>query len=213
MSNMTIALAGCSGRAEAGLQVPGMLTPSTVALAAPSPRTDLLLQAVDQLLQAAGAPRESLKLVAVTRGPGSFTGIRNALACALGLAQGLNIPAHGFSSLLVQAARAREDQVLAVQPARKGWVYAQRFRRNHGWEADGPVEVIPVKALSALPLPVAAPATLVLPPEVQAACTSLSTVEALLTLAAGLEEADASTLVPFYVEDFPAQVHPYGRSA
>lgn len=210
---MIIALAGCSGRTEAGLQVPGIPTPSTVALAAPSPRTDLLLQAVDQLLQATGGPRKSLRLVAVTRGPGSFTGIRNALACALGIAQGLNIPAHGFSSLLVQAARTREDQVLAAQPARKGWVYAQRFRRNHGWEADGPVEVIPVQALSSVSLPVAAPATLVLPPEVQAACTSLSTVEALLTLASGLGEADASTLVPFYVEDFPAQVHSYGRSA
>lgn len=213
MSNMTIALAGCSGRAEAGLRAPGIPTPSQVTLAAPSPRTDLLLRAVDQLLQAAGAPKESLRLVAVTRGPGSFTGIRNALACALGLAQGLNIPAHGFSSLLVQAVRAREDQVLAAQPARKGWAYVQRFRRNHGWEAEGPVEVMPINALSDLPLPVAAPATLALPPEVKVACTSLTTAEALLVLASELGEPDASTLVPFYAEDFPVQAHPYGRSS
>jgi len=49
------------------------------------------------LLAEAGLPMASLDLIAVTVGPGSFTGIRAALSLAHGLALGAGIPAIGVT--------------------------------------------------------------------------------------------------------------------
>jgi tRNA threonylcarbamoyl adenosine modification protein YeaZ len=137
-----LALLGCAGRVEVALASPSLAAPSVVALASPEPRANLLLQAVHQVLQAAQLRVSDLELVVATTGPGSFTGIRNTLACAWGFAQACHLPVHGFSSLLVQAARSGEAEVLAVQPARKGWFYAQPFVCKEGWMATAPVEVL-----------------------------------------------------------------------
>ena len=50
---------------------------------------------------------QSLSGVAVSVGPGSFTGIRIGLAAARALGQGLRIPVAGVSSLAVMAAGAQ----------------------------------------------------------------------------------------------------------
>lgn len=53
----------------------------------------------DALLQVAGRVREDVAAVAVSRGPGSFTGVRVGVATALGVALGAGIPVHGVSTL------------------------------------------------------------------------------------------------------------------
>lgn len=199
-----LALMGCAGRAEVALASPRLPVPSLVALGAPQPRAHLLLEAVHQVLRAVALTVQDLDLVVAATGPGSFTGIRNTLACAWGLAQARHIPVHGFPSLLVQATRSREREVLAVQPARKGWVYAQRFVREQRWLAEGEVRVLPLEELGQHPWPVVAPPGLALPPEVSLAETRCAPVEALLELALELTNPDSGTLQPFYVEAFPA---------
>lgn len=199
-----LALLGCAGRAEVALASPRLPAPSLVALASPEPRANLLLGAVHQVLQAAGFAPADLELVVATVGPGSFTGIRNTLACTWGLAQATRLPVHGFSSLLVEAARSAEREVLAVQPARRGWVYAQGFVRRRSWEPKGEVKVLPVEELPHQPLPVVAPPGLALPAGVPLAAVRCTPAEALLELGLHLEDPDPSTLSPFYVEAFPA---------
>ncbi|MFZ5803846.1 MAG: tRNA (adenosine(37)-N6)-threonylcarbamoyltransferase complex dimerization subunit type 1 TsaB [Acidobacteriota bacterium] len=203
-----LALLGCAGRVEVALASPSLAAPSVVALASPEPRANLLLQAVHQVLQAAQLKVSDLELVVATTGPGSFTGIRNTLACAWGFAQACHLPVHGFSSLLVQAARSAEAAVLAVQPARKGWFYAQPFLCKEGWIATAPVEVLRQEELASQPLSVVAPPGLKLPPEVKVASTCRTPAEALLALGVQLESPDSSTLVPSYVEAFPASREP-----
>ena len=65
--------------------------------------------------------------VAVSVGPGAFTGLRVGVASALGFAFATGCPVIPLSSLLIRAAIVREEKTLALLDARKGRVYAQFF--------------------------------------------------------------------------------------
>ncbi len=199
-----LAVAACGPRLELALAT-GSGTSGLVALAGPTPRSELVMAAVDLLLRAAGAERGALEGVVASRGPGSFTGVRVALATAQGLALALGVPAHGFSSLLAQAARTDVPGCLAVQPARRGYAYVQRYAR--GGARPEPVEEARVVALAEIAesgVPVVAPAGLALAPATPLALTLRSTAEALLVLLATETAPDPSTLTPLYLEPAPA---------
>lgn len=182
-----------------------MAAPGVVALAGPVPRSELVMSAVDLLLRAAELDRTGLTRVLATRGPGSFTGVRVALATAEGLAAALGVPATGVPSLLAQAARCEGERCLAVQPARRGQVYAQPFRSLAGvWEPDGEPHVVATADLAGAAVPVVAPAGLDLPPGTPVAATRFTTAEALLALAGQMPAGGLDTLAPLYLEPPPA---------
>lgn len=97
-----------------------------------------LIAMVDDILVEAGVTLLDIHRIAVTIGPGSFTGIRVGLAAARGLALALGIDAVGVSTLSVLAAarRARDGEsgaqgeVLAAMDAKRDEVYAQLFDAN-----------------------------------------------------------------------------------
>ena len=66
-----------------------------------------LFEGIAKLLKSARWPITSLSGVAVSIGPGSFTGIRIGLAAARALGQSLRIPVVGISALEVMAAGAK----------------------------------------------------------------------------------------------------------
>jgi N6-L-threonylcarbamoyladenine synthase len=70
-------------------------------------------------------------LIAVTIGPGSFTGIRVGVAAARGFALSLNVPAVGITTLEVMATAQREKTpgraVLAAMDAKRDEIYLQSF--------------------------------------------------------------------------------------
>ncbi len=203
-----LALAGCGPRLEIAVLADGMAAPGLVALSGPTPRSDLIMGAVDLVLAAAGVAPSDLSAVLVTRGPGSFTGVRVALATAQGLVSSLGITGVGVPSLLVQAARTPASPCLAVQPARRTVVYAQRFVRDGGSVTGvGDPVTLSLDVLSGSELPVVAPAGLALPEGTPEASAPLSTAEALIDLhRRGRLPAD-SRLVPLYLEP-PSAVPP-----
>jgi len=81
-----------------------------------------LLPAVASVLHEAGIGRSELSLIAVTIGPGSFTGVRVGLAAARGLAVGLGVPLAGLSttSVLMAQAVTRDRLVVAAVDSRLG---------------------------------------------------------------------------------------------
>lgn len=91
-----------------------------------------LPQAVDDALAAAGVGFPDLGGVFVGRGPGSFIGVRVALAMAKGVAQALGIPLGGLPTLLALGASglAPPGRGIAVLDARRSEVYAQAVERT-----------------------------------------------------------------------------------
>jgi tRNA threonylcarbamoyladenosine biosynthesis protein TsaB len=65
-----------------------------------------LLPAIEAALDAAKVKRRAVSLLAVTIGPGSFTGVRVGLATARGLAVGLGVPLAGLATTTVLLAQA-----------------------------------------------------------------------------------------------------------
>ena len=86
-----------------------------------------LLPAVEAVLAEAGVGRRELSLVAVTVGPGSFTGVRVGLAAARGLSLGLGVPLAGLSTtsvLLAQAPPRGRVAVAAIDSRLGDWFCA-----------------------------------------------------------------------------------------
>lgn len=98
-------------------------------------QAERLIPMIGEVLQEAGRKLEDLDAIAVTEGPGTFTGTRIGVAAARGFALASKLPIHATTSLHVMAHRAaRElgsipaDHVLAVcVVARAGQVFAQLF--------------------------------------------------------------------------------------
>ncbi len=93
-----------------------------------------LLPMIDSLLREAQLSPGSIDAVAVSVGPGSFTGIRVGLATAKGFALGTNAKLFGVSTLEALAASYRLGQgtVCAVLHAGRGEVYAAFYRCEDG---------------------------------------------------------------------------------
>ncbi|NLS02071.1 tRNA (adenosine(37)-N6)-threonylcarbamoyltransferase complex dimerization subunit type 1 TsaB [Rhizobium sp. P32RR-XVIII] len=90
-----------------------------------------LMGIIDRVLKQADMKLAMAERVAVTIGPGSFTGIRVGVAAARGFALALNIPAVGITTLETMAAAQREKTpgraVLAAMDAKRGEIYLQSF--------------------------------------------------------------------------------------
>ena len=95
----------------------------------------LLPTVVKGLLDQAGLTLNDLSLLAVGRGPGSFTGLRTGLALAKGLAAGAGLPVIGLDSLKAAAFQAfqgfPEAQLVApIIDARHHQVFTALYQRG-----------------------------------------------------------------------------------
>ncbi|GAB4364160.1 MAG: tRNA (adenosine(37)-N6)-threonylcarbamoyltransferase complex dimerization subunit type 1 TsaB [Deltaproteobacteria bacterium] len=103
------------------------------------------LAAVDRLLSDGGSGPERIRRVAVSAGPGSFTGLRVGMAAAKGFCFGWGVPIVPVPTLHALATRfpRKEATVCPVLDARKREVYAGFYR----WEGDRCVPAAPDAAI------------------------------------------------------------------
>ena len=95
-------------------------------------QAERLVPMIESVLAAAGVEHAVLDALAVTTGPGAFTGVRIGLATARGYALALSIPAIGIGSLRAIAAGTDPAEragrsVLVLIDAKRADVYAQAF--------------------------------------------------------------------------------------
>ena len=98
-------------------------------------QSERLMPMVREVLSEAGADFPDLDLLAVTTGPGAFTGLRIGLAAARGMALAGDLACFGVTTLDAVAAGVSETErqkanVLVVLDSKRAEVYAQAFRSD-----------------------------------------------------------------------------------
>ena len=83
-----------------------------------------LMPAIDFLMASLDLTSKDLDRIVVAEGPGSYTGLRIAVATAKTLAHTLNIELIGMSSLLSLVPRQQEGLLVPLMDARRNNVYA-----------------------------------------------------------------------------------------
>ncbi|MDF2569256.1 MAG: tsaB [Sporomusa sp.] len=108
--------------------------------------SERLVPHISSLLTMAEIPQNRLKAVAVSIGPGSFTGLRIGLATAKALAYALNIPLIGVPTLAALAFACPSPGALLAPmlDAQKGNVYLGLYE----WNAGTLVEVEPPRVVA-----------------------------------------------------------------
>ena len=90
-----------------------------------------LIPAIDALLKSSGVALKDLSSIAVSVGPGSYTGIRVGISTALGLARSVGIQVFGVSALRALAtARASQDTIIAALPVGREDIAWQIFNND-----------------------------------------------------------------------------------
>lgn len=97
---------------------------------------EVILSALQSLLDRVRRGPAEIRGVAVGLGPGSFTGVRVGLSTGLGMAQSLGAPVAGVSSFAAVAAGSPHPTTLVLGDAGRGSVYAAVYRQcGQSWQA------------------------------------------------------------------------------
>ncbi|WP_456385590.1 tRNA (adenosine(37)-N6)-threonylcarbamoyltransferase complex dimerization subunit type 1 TsaB [Desulfolithobacter sp.] len=154
---LILAIETATGCGSVALTCGDPLSGSLLAEATAQPRVTharRLLGSVEWVLGAGGVSWEQLDGIAVSLGPGSFTGLRIGMAAAKGLAMASGVPLLGVPTLDALACSApgvaREKDLCCLLDARKNEVYAAIYRsgedglpvRNQDPVALGPEQLV-----------------------------------------------------------------------
>jgi tRNA threonylcarbamoyladenosine biosynthesis protein TsaB len=118
---------------------------------------EAIMPMVEQVMGAADLSYDALERIAVTVGPGTFTGVRVGVAAARGLALATAAPVTGVTSLEVIARRAcdlgggEEGFVGVAADARRGQVYFALYDAQ-GTALQVPVVLAPEDAAGLIPV-------------------------------------------------------------
>ena len=109
-----------------------------------------LLPMIDKVLKFTETDIKDIDYIAVTEGPGSFTGLRIGAATAKGLAQACNIPIVSVSTLEALAYNVFETDKLicSIMDARRDNVFGAIYvRENDGWEVIKEQAALPIEEM------------------------------------------------------------------
>ncbi|TLY37127.1 MAG: tRNA (adenosine(37)-N6)-threonylcarbamoyltransferase complex dimerization subunit type 1 TsaB [Nitrospirae bacterium] len=127
----------CATPIQSAAVVDGDVVLAEASYHADGTRSRPLLSTIDAVLKKAGMAPHELELIAVSVGPGSFTGVRVGLATAKGLRLGTGAALVGVSTLetLAEGYDVGDCTICALLDAGRGEVYAAVFHRHgHGLE-------------------------------------------------------------------------------
>jgi tRNA threonylcarbamoyladenosine biosynthesis protein TsaB len=189
--------------------------------------SERLLAQIQEVLQRGKCTPRMLRAIAVSIGPGSFTGLRIGLSVAKGIAYGSGVSLLGVPTLLALAEHAAHtarltpgDHILPALDARRNEVYAQLCSwdgiecRPEGPPADvtvdrlvenlpeGPVYLAGGGVSKILGVPAAAVRNLRVVPGSASRCSAVRIALIGERMAAGGTFDDLATLEPKYIKEF-----------
>ncbi|HLA55703.1 MAG TPA: tRNA (adenosine(37)-N6)-threonylcarbamoyltransferase complex dimerization subunit type 1 TsaB [Flavobacterium sp.] len=99
---------------------------------------------IEEILRESKLTFVDLKAIAVSRGPGSYTGLRIGVSAAKGLCFALDIPLIAIDTLAVLAAQVNisEGTIIPMLDARRMEVYSAVFNPNHDMIREAEAEII-----------------------------------------------------------------------
>jgi len=164
----------------------------------PTGHAEILFDRIAQLLARAGLAYADLQRIAVTTGPGSFTGLRIGLSAARGIALSGDLDVIGVPTLLaVSLSAPQPGPVVVCADARRGEVWFELFPAA-GRQGPGP-RVLPLEMAQGE-----------VPPGTPLIAHMIPDIAALARFAAAAEPADFPPL-PLYVRG--ADAKPQNRAA
>ena len=92
-----------------------------------TPRSEQLLEIISGLVDNSIGGKDAISSIAVSRGPGSYTGIRIGLATAMGLGRALGVPVIGVSALQAIAYMDNEISRFVIVPVGRSGLCWQQF--------------------------------------------------------------------------------------
>jgi tRNA threonylcarbamoyl adenosine modification protein YeaZ/ribosomal-protein-alanine acetyltransferase len=101
-------------------------------------QAEVLAPMVEAVMAEAGRTMADLTRIAVTKGPGSFTGVRIGLSLAQGLGIGLNIPIVGVDTMRATAAPVLGNEAVTVVH----WAGATGLNYVQHFDADGEAQSV-----------------------------------------------------------------------
>lgn len=96
---------------------------------------------IDEVINEAGIHKEDLSAIAVSKGPGSYTGLRIGVSAAKGLCFALDLPLISVSTLqamALQVKAADQELIVSLLDARRDEVYMSTF--DSEFNVKSPVE-------------------------------------------------------------------------
>ncbi len=102
-------------------------------------QSETLLPAIDNVMQYAGLEKEELEFAVISKGPGSFTGLRLGFAAVKALECAYRIPVYGLDSLKIWAKEFENfnKPVLSVIDAKKDKFYAALYNEGQCTKESG----------------------------------------------------------------------------
>lgn len=99
---------------------------------------------IDEVLKSGHIKPEQLSAIAVSKGPGSYTGLRIGVSAAKGLCYALNIPLISVNTLfsLVQQVNKEEGIIIPMLDARRMEVYSAIYDSKHHQLRDTEAQIL-----------------------------------------------------------------------
>jgi len=215
--------------------IDGTRTLDQQSVEAPHVHAERLLVLIDEILMGTSVPAAGLDAIAVSTGPGSYTGLRVGLSVAKGIAFAVDVPIVAVPTLHAIAVHAQHGMdtagrtIVAILESRRDEVFLAVYATG----SEFPMEVRPPAAMSTgeaatlirslAPVCIAGPGIMrvvpmlqseigsgnvLVPPKEMASCSAVPVA----LLGAHLFEqnggADLASLEPFYLKEFFTTANP-----
>ncbi|RME02112.1 MAG: tRNA (adenosine(37)-N6)-threonylcarbamoyltransferase complex dimerization subunit type 1 TsaB [Calditrichaeota bacterium] len=108
---------------------------------------EIIAGMIRQVVQQARCSLEQMSCIAVSKGPGSFTGLRIGLAMAKGIAFARNLPIVGIATLdaIASGIAPVADRIVVALPSRRGEIFAAPYRNLDGqYQREGKITALPI---------------------------------------------------------------------